>query len=84
MISVIKSFNSLGLVCFLTRRLLPQCDYINVPTTVFTPLEYGACGLSEDRAVELYGQENLEVTQAAAVCVKMTLQCNAASKFIHL
>ncbi|KAI4827638.1 hypothetical protein KUCAC02_031021 [Chaenocephalus aceratus] len=40
-------------------RLL--CDYINVPTTVFTPLEYGCCGLSEDRAIELYGQENLEV-----------------------
>lgn len=39
-----------------------QCDYINVPTTVFTPLEYGACGLSEERATELYGQDNLEVT----------------------
>ncbi|XP_075880819.1 thioredoxin reductase 3 isoform X2 [Nelusetta ayraudi] len=49
----------------LARRLFAgsklKCDYINVPTTVFTPLEYGACGLSEDRAVELYGQENLEV-----------------------
>lgn len=39
-----------------------QCDYVNVPTTVFTPLEYGACGLSEERATELYGQENIEVT----------------------
>ncbi|KAA8593541.1 hypothetical protein FQN60_009657 [Etheostoma spectabile] len=38
-----------------------KCDYINVPTTVFTPLEYGSCGLSEERAIELYGQENLEV-----------------------
>uniref|UniRef100_A0A3P8ZZL7 Thioredoxin-disulfide reductase n=1 Tax=Esox lucius TaxID=8010 RepID=A0A3P8ZZL7_ESOLU len=37
------------------------CDYVNVPTTVFTPLEYGACGLSEEKAIELYGQENLEV-----------------------
>lgn len=39
-----------------------QCDYVNVPTTVFTPMEYGACGLSEERAVGLYGQENIEVT----------------------
>lgn len=38
-----------------------QCDYVNVPTTVFTPMEYGACGLSEERAVGLYGQENIEV-----------------------
>lgn len=38
-----------------------QCDYVNVPTTVFTPLEYGSCGLSEEKAIELYGAENLEV-----------------------
>ncbi|XP_076609384.1 thioredoxin reductase 3 isoform X1 [Chaetodon auriga] len=49
----------------LARRLFGgskiKCDYINVPTTVFTPLEYGACGLSEERATELYGQDNIEV-----------------------
>ncbi|XP_037629882.1 thioredoxin reductase 3 isoform X1 [Sebastes umbrosus] len=49
----------------LARRLYGgstvKCDYINVPTTVFTPLEYGSCGHSEERALELYGQENLEV-----------------------
>lgn len=38
-----------------------QCDYINVPTTVFTPLEYGCCGLSEEKAIEVYKKENLEV-----------------------
>lgn len=38
-----------------------QCDYVNVPTTVFTPLEYGSCGLSEEKAIELYGDEKLEV-----------------------
>uniref|UniRef100_A0A8C4MT49 Thioredoxin reductase 1, cytoplasmic n=1 Tax=Equus asinus TaxID=9793 RepID=A0A8C4MT49_EQUAS len=49
-------------------RLLAQrlyggstCDYENVPTTVFTPLEYGACGLSEENAVEKFGEENIEV-----------------------
>jgi len=25
-------------------------DYVNVPTTVFTPLEYGCCGYAEDEA----------------------------------
>jgi len=29
-------------------------DYINVPTTVFTPLEYGACGYSEVDAQEKF------------------------------
>jgi thioredoxin reductase (NADPH) len=27
-----------------------KMDYINVPTTVFTPLEYGSCGYSEEEA----------------------------------
>uniref|UniRef100_A0AAY4EIA3 thioredoxin-disulfide reductase (NADPH) n=1 Tax=Denticeps clupeoides TaxID=299321 RepID=A0AAY4EIA3_9TELE len=47
----------------LARRLFggSMCDYVNVPTTVFTPLEYGCCGHAEERAVELYGQENIEV-----------------------
>ncbi|XP_060095658.1 thioredoxin reductase 3 [Heteronotia binoei] len=48
----------------LARRLFggnsTKCDYINVPTTVFTPLEYGCCGLSEERAIERLGQENIE------------------------
>ncbi|XP_060622182.1 thioredoxin reductase 3 [Anolis sagrei] len=49
----------------LARRLFGgssiKCDYINVPTTVFTPLEYGCCGLPEERAIEQLGQENVEV-----------------------
>ncbi|XP_027624586.1 thioredoxin reductase 3 [Tupaia chinensis] len=49
----------------LARRLFgastEKCDYTNVPTTVFTPLEYGCCGLSEEEAVEVYKKENLEV-----------------------
>ncbi|KAJ3602818.1 hypothetical protein NHX12_030566 [Muraenolepis orangiensis] len=49
----------------LARRLYAgaslTCDYINVPTTVFTPLEYGCCGLSEEKALEMYGEENLEI-----------------------
>ncbi|CAL8341008.1 unnamed protein product [Lota lota] len=49
----------------LARRLYAgatlKCDYVNVPTTVFTPLEYGCCGRSEEKAIELYGEENLEI-----------------------
>ncbi|CAM5125885.1 unnamed protein product [Eretmochelys imbricata] len=49
----------------LARRLFGgsfiKCDYVNVPTTVFTPLEYGCCGLPEERAIEEYGKENVEV-----------------------
>ncbi|XP_071478717.1 thioredoxin reductase 1, cytoplasmic-like [Diadema antillarum] len=49
----------------LARRLYNnhsrQCDYVNVPTTVFTPLEYGSCGLSEEDAISSLGEENIEV-----------------------
>ncbi|XP_069906101.1 thioredoxin reductase 3 isoform X1 [Oryctolagus cuniculus] len=49
----------------LARRLhgasSEKCDYFSIPTTVFTPLEYGCCGLSEEKATELYMKENLEV-----------------------
>ncbi|KAL7986130.1 hypothetical protein Chor_011296 [Crotalus horridus] len=49
----------------LARRLFGgssvKCDYVNVPTTVFTPLEYGCCGLPEEKAIELFGEENIEV-----------------------
>ncbi|KAM5169916.1 thioredoxin reductase 1, cytoplasmic [Mantella aurantiaca] len=50
---------------FLAQRLYGgstvKCDYVNVPTTVFTPLEYGACGLSEENAIFKYGEDNIEV-----------------------
>lgn len=36
-----------------------QIDYDLVPTTVFTPLEYSKCGLSEEDAVSKYGQEDV-------------------------
>lgn len=49
----------------LARRLFAgaslKCDYDTVPTTVFTPLEYSCCGLSEEKALERYGEENIEV-----------------------
>jgi thioredoxin reductase (NADPH) len=48
----------------LSKRLFEggseQMDYTNIPTTVFTPLEYGCCGLSEVDAKEKYGAENID------------------------
>ena len=36
-------------------------DYERICTTVFTPLEYACCGLSEEDAVERFGDEDIEV-----------------------
>jgi thioredoxin reductase (NADPH) len=36
-----------------------KMDYINVPTTVFTPLEYGTCGYDEEAAKAKFGAENI-------------------------
>lgn len=50
---------------FLAYRLFggatEKMDYTNVPTTVFTPLEYGCCGLSEEDAIKQYGDANIDV-----------------------
>lgn len=48
----------------LARRLYGngtlKMDYNEVPTTVFTPLEYGCVGLSEEAAAAKYGKDNIE------------------------
>lgn len=36
-----------------------KMDYINVPTTVFSPLEYGCCGYSEEDAKKVFGEDNV-------------------------
>uniref|UniRef100_A0A7N8XRR9 Thioredoxin reductase 2, tandem duplicate 1 n=1 Tax=Mastacembelus armatus TaxID=205130 RepID=A0A7N8XRR9_9TELE len=52
----------------LARRLAGQStelmNYDSVPTTVFTPLEYGCVGLSEHEAEKRYGKDNIEVYHA--------------------
>eukprot|EP00054_Salpingoeca_dolichothecata_P009398 m.53006 g.53006 ORF g.53006 m.53006 type:complete len:505 (+) comp18341_c0_seq1:186-1700(+) len=39
-------------------------DYVNIPTTVFTPLEYGTIGYPEEQAIEKFGNDNIEVFHA--------------------
>lgn len=50
-----------------------KCDYVNVPTTVFTPLEYGSVGYSEETAVEVYGKDNIEVYHQGFLPLEWTL-----------
>lgn len=38
-------------------------DYYNIATTIFTPIEYGAIGYSEEDAISKYGEDNIEVKQ---------------------
>jgi len=49
----------------LSRRMFARektlVDYTNIPTTVFTPIEYGCIGYSEEAAVEKFGEENIEI-----------------------
>ena len=42
------------------RRLPSSMDYSLVPTTVFTPVEYGCVGLSEADAIAKYGANEID------------------------
>ena len=48
-------------------------DYVNVPTTVFTPLEYGSVGLSEEDAVATYGADDIEVYHSKVTPLEVTV-----------
>nr|AKU75589.1 thioredoxin-glutathione reductase 1 [Fasciola gigantica] len=62
---------------YLARRLyagdIELTDYVNVPTTIFTPIEYGACGLSEEDAITKYGKENIEVYHSHFIPLEWTV-----------
>ncbi|GAW80301.1 thioredoxin reductase 2 [Plasmodium gonderi] len=49
----------------LARRLFKKSeevmDYTFVPTSIYTPIEYGACGYSEEKAYEVFGKSNVEI-----------------------
>lgn len=61
----------------LARRLFnkeqKQMNYKLVPTTIFTPIEYGCVGLTEDDAKEAFGQENIETFLSVFQPLEMTL-----------
>ncbi|OXA46366.1 thioredoxin reductase 1, cytoplasmic [Folsomia candida] len=49
----------------LARRLFGKSttltDYVNCPTTVFTPMEYAFVGFSEEDAIKKFGKDDIEV-----------------------
>ncbi|VDL84764.1 unnamed protein product [Nippostrongylus brasiliensis] len=48
--------------------------YDTVPTTVFTPLELGTIGLTEERASEQFGVNAIEVS-SSSLCLFLSLNC---------
>ena len=48
-------------------------DYEKVPTTVFTPLEYGCIGLSEEAALERFGEAQVEVYHSTFTPLEWTV-----------
>ncbi|KAK5975943.1 Pyridine nucleotide-disulfide oxidoreductase [Trichostrongylus colubriformis] len=48
-------------------------EYDEVPTTVFTPLEYGCCGLSEEEAFKRYGQDNVIIYHGVFIPLEYTV-----------
>lgn len=49
------------LVDGLTSNKWKTIDYNLVPTTIFTPLEYSKCGLSEEDSLEKFGEDDIEI-----------------------
>nr|XP_057926291.1 thioredoxin reductase 2, tandem duplicate 2 isoform X2 [Doryrhamphus excisus] len=68
----------------LARRLAGRStalmNYDNVPTTVFTPLEYGCVGLSEEEAESRHGKDNIEVFHAFYKPLEFTVAERDASQ----
>lgn len=50
-----------------------EMDYRNVATTIFTPLEYGCVGYSEDAAIETFGEDSLEIYHSTFSPLEWTL-----------
>jgi len=48
-------------------------DQLNVSTTVFTPLEYGVVGYSEEDALKKFGEKNIEVYHQSFQPLEWTL-----------
>eukprot|EP00922_Rhytidocystis_sp_ex-Travisia-forbesii_P033956 GHVS01050453.1.p1 GENE.GHVS01050453.1~~GHVS01050453.1.p1 ORF type:complete len:641 (+),score=106.61 GHVS01050453.1:98-2020(+) len=75
----------------LAKRLFAKgtknMNYDNVATTIFTPFEYGCCGLSEEDAIAKYGNESVETylfeftSLEAAAAHRMKAMATRANEF---
>uniref|UniRef100_A0AC35U1N5 Thioredoxin reductase 1, cytoplasmic n=1 Tax=Rhabditophanes sp. KR3021 TaxID=114890 RepID=A0AC35U1N5_9BILA len=63
---------------------LEVTDYDNIPTTVFTPLEYGCCGLSTEQAQAKYGKENITEYHNVFTPLEYTVPDRKESKHCYL
>ncbi|XP_016428301.1 thioredoxin reductase 2, tandem duplicate 2 [Sinocyclocheilus rhinocerous] len=70
----------------LARRLVGHStelmNYDNVATTVFTPLEYGCVGLSEEEAERRHGKDQIEVKYSIFAMVQFTVAWKRATRII--
>lgn len=61
----------------LSRRLFGEStepmDYKSICTTVFTPIEYGTVGYSEEDAMETFGKDNVEVYHKSFIPLEWSL-----------
>ena len=48
-------------------------NYKNIATTVFTPLEFGTVGLTEQEAKEQYGESNIDCYMSAFAPLEWTI-----------
>ncbi|KAF7240726.1 Thioredoxin reductase 2, mitochondrial [Varanus komodoensis] len=77
--SILKAFS----FSFLQSNIITS--FVQVPTTVFTPLEYGCIGLSEEEAVRRFGVDNLEVYHAFYKPLEFTVaERNAPQCYIKM
>jgi thioredoxin reductase (NADPH) len=59
-------------------------SYNHVATTVFTPTEYSCCGMSEEAAIETFGEENIEVFHSYFTPLEYTLPHRTAKCYAKL
>ncbi|MGV2340955.1 MAG UNVERIFIED_CONTAM: hypothetical protein LVR18_45550 [Planctomycetaceae bacterium] len=58
-------------------------DYVNICTTVFTPIEYSCVGLSEEDAIEKYGKDNIEVYIREFMPLEWSLSHHRSSHYAY-
>ena len=59
-------------------------DYNHIATTVFTPIEYGAVGLSEEKAIEKFGKENIVVYHAAFKALEWSFNMGKEDDYCYI
>jgi thioredoxin/glutathione reductase (selenoprotein) len=72
----------------LARRLYggskEPMDYINICTTVFTPIEYACIGLSEEDAIAKHGEDGIEVYHREFLPLEWSLSRHDSNAFAKI